>query len=210
MVAMLFEFTRAWISLFSHSCKARVAWKEQTQIAMKTHSATRWWPKFEVIKQVFELFGDVEICLRHHDDLAPSTRAKLLTFLGDPRKKVHLQLELATLVDAALLFFQAIYKLEGDGALVFDCYDTISSLTTAMQVEHYPNVEEVAQRISQAHSYSKQQLIAHSKQCIQPAYQSVLHQSPPGMLERTSRCLQGCLFACSSKNTRITAECKHC
>ena len=130
---------------------------------MKTHSATRWWSKFEVIKQVFELFGDVEMFLRRHDDQAPSTRAKLLTFFDEPRKKVYLQLELATLVDAALPFVQATYKLEGDGPLLFDCYDTISSLTTAMQVEHYPNVEAVAQRISQAHSYSKQLLISHSK-----------------------------------------------
>ena len=28
---------------------------------MKTHSTTRWWSKFEVIKQVFDLFGDVEV-----------------------------------------------------------------------------------------------------------------------------------------------------
>ena len=129
VIATLSEFTTAWISLFSHSCKARVAWKEQTQIAMKTHSATRWWSKFEVIKQVFELFGDREMFLRRHDDLAPSTRAKLLTFFDEPRKKIYLQLELATLVDTALPFVQATYKLEGDGPLLFDRYDTISSLT---------------------------------------------------------------------------------
>ena len=140
MIATFSEFTTPWISLFSHSCKARFVWKEQTQIAMKTHSATRWWSKFEVIKEVFELFGDVEMYLRHHDDLAPSTRAKLLTLFDEPRKKVYLHLELATLVDAALPFVQETYKLEGYGPLLFDCCDTISSLTTAMQVEHYPNV----------------------------------------------------------------------
>ena len=87
MRATLFKFTTAWISFLSHRCKARVAWKEQTQIAMKTNSATRWWSKFEVIKQMFELFGDVEMVLRRHDDLAPSTRAKLLTFFDEPPKK---------------------------------------------------------------------------------------------------------------------------
>ena len=86
---------------------------------MKTHSATRWWSKFEIIKQVFDFFGDVEIFLRHHDYLAPSTCAKLLTFLDDPRKKVYLELELTTLVGAALPFVQATYKLEGDATLVF-------------------------------------------------------------------------------------------
>ena len=119
------------------------------------HSATWWWSKFEVIKQVFELFGDVEMFLRCHNDIAPSTRAKLLTFFDELRKKVHLRLELATLVDATLSFAQATYKLEGDGRLVFDCCNTISSPTTAMQVEHYPNVAAAAQRISQAHSYSQ-------------------------------------------------------
>ena len=109
--------------------------------------------------------------MRRHDYLAPTTRAKLLAFFDDPRKTVYLELELATLVDAALPFVQATYKLEGDGPLVFDCYDTISSLTTAIHVAHYPNVEAVSQRIAQAHSYSKQQLLAYSKQCIQPAYQ---------------------------------------
>ena len=113
------EFIMSWINLFSHSCKAKIAWKEQTSIAMKTHSATRWWSKFEVIKQVFDLFGDVEAFLRQHNDLGPSTRAKLLTFFNDPREKVYLELEFATLVDAALPFVQATYKLEGDGSACF-------------------------------------------------------------------------------------------
>ena len=156
LVTTLTDFITAWISLFCHSCKARIAWKEQTQIAMKTHSATRWWSKFEIIKQVFDLFGD-ETFLRRHDYLAPSTRAKLLAVFDNARKKVYLELELATLVNAVLPFVQATYKLEGDGPLVFDCYDTISSLTTAIHVAHYPNV---SQRIVQAHSYSKQQLLA--------------------------------------------------
>ena len=60
VVVNLSEFIMSWIVLFSHSFKARTAWKEQTGIAIKTHSATRWWSKFEIIKQVFDLFGDVE------------------------------------------------------------------------------------------------------------------------------------------------------
>ena len=135
---------------------------------MKTHSATRWWSKFEVIKQVFDLFGDVEALLRQHNDLGPSTRAKLLTFFNDPQKKVYLELEFATLVDAALQFVQATYKLEGDGVLVFNCYDIISTVTNAMHVAHYPNVEAVCQRLVATQNYSKQQLLAYSKQCIKP------------------------------------------
>lgn len=55
VVVNLSEFITSWIILFSHSFKARTAWKEQTGIAIKTHSATRWWSKFEIIKQVFDL-----------------------------------------------------------------------------------------------------------------------------------------------------------
>ena len=87
VVANLSEFITSWIVLFSHSFKARIAWNEQTGIAIKTHSATRWWSKFEVIKQVFDLFGDVEAFLRQHDDIGPSMRTKLLAYFNDPRKK---------------------------------------------------------------------------------------------------------------------------
>ena len=57
LVTTLTDFITAWISLFCHSCKAKIAWKEQTQIAMKAHSATRWWSKFEIIKQVFDFLA---------------------------------------------------------------------------------------------------------------------------------------------------------
>lgn len=40
VVTHLSEFITSWINLFSHSFKAKIAWKEQTGIAMKTHSAT--------------------------------------------------------------------------------------------------------------------------------------------------------------------------
>ena len=179
-VAHLSEFTTSWINLFSHSYKAKTAWKEQTGIAMKTHSTTRWWSKFEVIKQVFDLFGDIEAFLRRNVDLGPSTRAKLLTFFDDPRKLVYLQLELATLVDAALPFVQATYKLEGDGPLIFHCYDIVSTVTNAMHVAHYPNVEAVSETLATRH-HTKQQLLAYSNHCIAPAYQYY------------SDCLQGCL-----------------
>ena len=180
VVTHLSEFI-TWINLFSHSFKAKIAWKEQTGIAMKTHSATRWWSKFEVIKQVIDLFGDIEAFLRRNIDIGPSTRAKLLTFFDDPQKMVYLQLELATLVDAALPFVQATYKLEGDGPLIFHCYDIVSTVTNAMHVTHYPNVEAVSERLTATHHHSKQQLLAYSNQCIAPASKYY------------SDCLQGCL-----------------
>ena len=88
---------------------------------------------------------------------------KLLAFLDDPNKKVRLELELATLVDAASPFVQATYKLEGDGPLIFKCYDVMSSLSAAVHVAHYPNVSNIMQAMNQ-------QFEAYSQQCMQPAY----------------------------------------
>ena len=36
-------------------------------------------------------------------------------------------------------FVQATYVLEGDGPLAIQCYEVISSLTTAVNLAHYPN-----------------------------------------------------------------------
>ena len=46
------EFITSWISLFSHSPKTRLLWKTRTERSMSTYSATRWWSRWEVIKQV--------------------------------------------------------------------------------------------------------------------------------------------------------------
>ena len=54
---ILDQFLKAWISIFAHSPKSRIAFKTQTGQSPKTHSPTRWWSQFEVIKQVLDLFG---------------------------------------------------------------------------------------------------------------------------------------------------------
>ena len=56
----LSEFITAWISLFSHSPKTRLLWKSKTQRSMSSYSATRWWSKWEVVKQIMLYFGDIE------------------------------------------------------------------------------------------------------------------------------------------------------
>ena len=48
------EFTRLWISLFSQSPKARLAWRSYCGRAVPTHSETRWWSRWEVTKQILE------------------------------------------------------------------------------------------------------------------------------------------------------------
>ena len=152
---MLSNFITLWISLFSHSCKAKLAWKDQTGISMVTYSSTQWWSKWEVIKQLLELFGDVEVFLRQNTDLGPATRPKLLTFFDDPAKKGCLEVEIAATVDAGMPFVKATYSLESDGPLVLECHQIISTLSLAVRVAHYPNVQAVSRNfLKVTHKYS--------------------------------------------------------
>ena len=118
----LTDFSMAWVSLFSHSPKARLVWREQTGRSVTGYSPTRCWSRWEVMKQLLKLFGDVEAFLTMHDQ-APATRHKLLQFLQDPQKKAFLEVELVIIVDAGMPFVQATYKLEGDGHLALECYE---------------------------------------------------------------------------------------
>ena len=51
-VPHLNEFSTYWVSLFSHSNKACLVWKEQTGQAFRGYCPTRWWSKWEVEKQL--------------------------------------------------------------------------------------------------------------------------------------------------------------
>ena len=98
-IATLSEFISSWISLFSHSSKVKLLWRERTGMSMSSYSATRWWSKWEVMHQVFLYFGDVEPFLCENEDIAPATRGKLLAFFSDPNKKAVLQIELAAITN---------------------------------------------------------------------------------------------------------------
>ena len=81
---------------------------------MPGYSPTRWWSKWELIKQVMELFGDVESFLRTNEDLAPATRGKLLGYVNDMQNKVCLKIEIAVVVDVGIHFVQATYIHAGE------------------------------------------------------------------------------------------------
>ena len=61
---ILDSFTQYWVSLFAHSFNARLLWKEKTGQAMRTHSDTRWWSKWDILQQALYYFGDIEPFLR--------------------------------------------------------------------------------------------------------------------------------------------------
>ena len=147
-VPTLSEFTTSWVSLFVHSAKARLAWKDQVGIAICSHCPTRWWSQWEVMQQLMVSFGDVEPFLNsaRSDDIAPATVAKLLSIIA--AKKNILQIELAAVVDAGKCLVQATYKLEGDGPLALECYEIIQTVLASIQTGHYPNLEAICRMLS--------------------------------------------------------------
>ena len=167
---ILDRFSQLWVSMFSHSAAVRLAWKTRTGTAMKTYSKTRWWSKWEVMKQVLEYFGDVVPFLRENeqDDLAPATRGELLNIFRNEADAKDLELELAALVDGGSHFVAATYYLEGDGPLIFGCYGRLATVANAVAVDAYPNVEAVASRQANGNLAVFNQLVARTKACITP------------------------------------------
>ena len=140
---VLDRFSQLWVSMFSHSAAVWLAWKTRTGTAMKIYSATRWWSKWEVMKQVLEYFGDVEPFLRQNenDHLAPATTGQLLDIFNDASDAKELELELAALIDGSSHFVTATYYLEGDGPLIFSCYERLASVSNSVAVDAYPNLD---------------------------------------------------------------------
>ena len=126
------EFIRLWISLFAHSPRTRLAWKELTGRAMSTYSEIRWWSRWEVCNQVLWQFGDVLPFLQPHPEFFSNHNSKACTTLTDPQKVAYLQMELAAVVNCGENFVKATYKLESDGPVVFKCYEIISTLTASI------------------------------------------------------------------------------
>ena len=83
-----------------------------------------------------ELFGDVESFLRTNEDLASATQGKLLGYFNNMKNKVCLHIEMAVVADEGIHFVQATYMLEGDGPLALTCYETITTLTAAVNQAH--------------------------------------------------------------------------
>ena len=128
---------------------------------MRSYSNTRWWSKWEVQKQVYEYFGDVVPFLRENENLSPATRQHLLEIIDNPRDLQDLRLELAVIVDAA-------YYLEGDGPLIFSCYERLSAVSNAIGVANFPSTSAIAREIANGDVVVQNQLITQAKACVQP------------------------------------------
>ena len=164
-------FFRYWIAMFSHSYNAHLLWREKTGQSIQTYSETRCWSKWEVLNQVLIYFGFVEPFLRENEEICPSSRGHLLEVVNNPQKFQDLRLELAALIDAGVHFVSATYYLEGDGPLIFSCYERLSAVSHAVAVDHYPNTSAVAREIAGGDAALYSQLILQAKACIKPGLQ---------------------------------------
>ena len=109
-----------------------------------------------------QYFGDVEPFLREND-VSPMCRMKLLELFDDPVSARNLELELAAMIDAGKHFVSATYYLEGDGPLVFSCYERLSALAHAIAIESYPNTEAKAREHAAGNMPLHSQLVAQAK-----------------------------------------------
>ena len=166
---VLKEFTSAWISLFSRSPKNKLAWKSQTDQAIRTHSNTRWWSRWEVMKQIHDLFGDVERFVASAD-LSPAAKLKLQNIMTTPSLKSQLMVKLAITIDAGEPFIKATYFLEGDGPLVFSCYERIQALRVSVSTAYYPNTSAVINKVAHGNPVLHQQFRDYAEQCVKPGH----------------------------------------
>ena len=142
---------------------------------MASYSATRWWSKWELMKQMMIQFSKIEPFLNQNTDLGPSSRPRLLAILTNPEKLKHLKLELASVIDLGEFFVKATYNLEGDGSQAFTCYEEVQKFVAAMRFTYAPNTEAVIRAISTQTSV-QQRLHIYAKSCVQKALEYFQHQ----------------------------------
>lgn len=97
-------------------------------------------------KQLMEQFGDVQQFIDDmvRENVAPQISRQLVDFFSHLNNVVSRKLELAALVDVGKVFVKDTYILEGDGSLVFSCFETLQGVCNPCQNVHLPNVHAIA------------------------------------------------------------------
>ena len=166
----LLSFGSLWIHLFKHSHRAKLIWQELTGRTPKSYSETRWWSKWEAFEQLLLQFGDVQQFLQEAETakLAPQIRETL----SDQESQINLQLQLAAIVDVGHHFVTAAYHLEGDGPLVFSCYEKLQAVAEACRVPHFSSVRAVSTAIAtEDPTQNVATLEQRERTCVDPAIQ---------------------------------------
>ena len=138
-------------STVSHSYKAKLLWKDLTGQTPRSYSKTRWWSKWEVYRQLLVQFGDIKRFLEEASaaSVGPQLVSQIQAILSDPEQMISLKLELAITIDLGEHFVKATYFLEGDGSLVFSCYEKLSAVSEVCQAPHFPNARAIAAAIAE-------------------------------------------------------------
>ena len=93
-----------------------------------------------------------------------------MEIFDDPATAKVLDIELTATIDAGKHFVQATYYLEGDGPLVFTCYEHLFALAHAIDIDSYPNTEAKARQHAGRNMALYNQLVAQAKACINPGF----------------------------------------
>ena len=98
--------------------------------------------------------------LRHHVLHATNCYRYLMTEVNQNFSKLNLQL-------SGEPFVKATYKLEGDDALAFTCYEIYTSLEERVRLQHYPNLNAVASKLCRTSTTLYNKLIQYGKARVQ-------------------------------------------
>ena len=84
-------------------------------------------------QQLMVQFGDLERHMEEAKDakVFPQILPQLQEIFSDPQQRMLLKLELAATIDIGEHFVKATYFLEGDGPLIFSCYEKVSAVNQA-------------------------------------------------------------------------------
>lgn len=120
-------FMTAWLVLVSHSHATRLIWRSMVGTSMKSFCKTRWWSRWEVLKDLASNFASLEGFLnRLKDDGIGGTTTHTLQGIMAAQKE-QLQLELATAMDVEVLC-TTTYTLEGDGLEILLVHDALEAI----------------------------------------------------------------------------------
>ena len=113
-------------------------------------------------------FGDVARFVEEAKDakVCPQLPPQLQAILSEPQRPMNLKLELAATIDVGEHFVKATYFLEGDGPLVFACYEKLSAVSQFCQAPCFPNVRAIAEEDP---CQNVTALERSAKACVEPA-----------------------------------------
>ena len=77
-------------------------------------------------------------------------------------------MELAAVIDLGEQFVKTTYNLEGDGALMVNCYEEIVKLRALLNSAYYPNIRAVAESLVPGNPLAQQQWTAYALSCVKP------------------------------------------